>query len=98
MENEKEILTVSALCDMAPGTVIAEGEIIDSPEGLNFDNTGGMLKWVAVRGEIPDWAIYVHFAGKSRYYILRHGEKVHWERDIRKLVPCDDLAMTSYRH
>jgi len=93
-----EKLTVEKLTEMEPGTIFARGEIIDSPLGVNLEATNKMLRWAAVRGDIGDWAIYAHYADKSEDYVLRRGEKIHWEGHIRKLVPCDDFALMVYRH
>lgn len=54
-----KILTLEALKQMPPHTIIAHGETIDNPDGINIDNSNHNLYWVAKRGEIHDWAIYV---------------------------------------
>lgn len=92
------MLTVEMLKKMEPDTIFAEGEAEDSPGGLFMANTGKMLRWLAVRGEIHDWAIYCHFADKSRDWIRSYGDKVYGEEHIRKLVPCEDEAFGMYRY
>ncbi len=95
------ILTIAALDSMRPGTVFSRGEIVDSPEGYNVGATGTMLKWVAVRGDIHDWAIYTDnpWEPKESFEEVQDwGEKVHSEKDIRKLVLCDDGAFALYRY
>ena len=99
LESEKmNILMLQDLKDMRPGTIFAKGETIDSPEGINMINSGKMLRWLAVRGGIHDWAIYCHFADKSFEWIRDHGDKVHAENHIRKLCPCNNEAFEMYRH
>lgn len=90
------LLTLQVLKDMKPG-VFARGEIIDSPEGINISNGGGMLRWVACRGDIHDWCIYVHSADHSYEWIKQMGDKIFDENNIRKLVDCDDEAFKMYR-
>ena len=92
------MLTVDQLKAMEPGSIFAIGEEDDVPEGLFMANTGKRLKWVAVRGGIHDWAIYCHLAEHSVEWIKERGDKVHDERHVKKLVPCDDEAFKMYRH
>ena len=92
------MLTLKKLKEMKSGTIFAKGEIIDSPYGINMANTSKLLKWVAVRGGIHDWAIYCHLALNSYEWIRSQGNKVHSEENIKKLVPCDEEAFNMYRH
>ena len=92
------MLTLQALKDMEQGSVFATGTTNDEPDGLFMANTNRQLKWVAVRGDIHEWAIYCHFADKSEDWIRSHGDKVCVESHIRKLVPCDDEAYAMYRY
>lgn len=52
------MLTLQQLKDMEPGTIIARGEMLDIPGGLDMNNSRESLRWIAVRGGIHDWAIY----------------------------------------
>ena len=76
--------------EIEPETIFANG--------LFMDNTGKELHWVAVRGGNPDWAIYYGFSYRNNEWIRRWGDKIHSEKDIRLLVPCDDEACALYRH
>ena len=91
------MLTLQALKDMKPQTLIGTGLTIDNPTGVNMTNSDKHLRWVAVRGGIHDWAIYVHFATNDIDFVLRQGDKVHGKENIRRLVPCDDEALAMYR-
>jgi hypothetical protein len=66
-------LTLQDLKELAPNSIFASGEILDNPEGVNMTGSGKMLRWVAVRGGIHDWAIYCHFADKTKEWIKNHG-------------------------
>ena len=91
------MVTLEQLKAMKPNAIFATGTANDDPEGLFMANTNRLLRWVAVRGGIWDWAIYCHFADRDEEWIKRHGDKVHDEKHIRKLVLCDDEAFTMYR-
>lgn len=59
---EQEEFSAFKLCaqmlDNFPPGIFAQGEIIDGPEGANMAGTGKIMRWVAVRGDVADWAIY----------------------------------------
>lgn len=92
------MLILEDLKNIKPRTIIAKGEVLDSPIGINMTNSGKMLRWVAVRGGIYDWAIYCHFADKNYEWILRFGDKVNIKETIKRLVPCDIEAFEKYRY
>ena len=93
------MLTIKDLKDMTPDTIFAKGVIVDSPDGINMMNSGRMLKWVACRGGIWDWAIYCCYDDEHDYdYAKSDGEKVTSEENIKKLVTCDDEAFKMYRY
>lgn len=70
-----------------------------------------MVRWVAVRGTIADWAIYHSYDsniteyfgfGKKHYeasdrMIADHGAKLHDRKKIFELVPCDKDMEGTYR-
>ena len=92
-----KLLTLQDLKEMQPGA-FSRGETTDNPEGCNITNSGRKLRWVAVRGDIHDWAIYIFTADRDYEWIKRSGDKVYTENNIRKLVPCDDEAFNQYRY
>lgn len=93
------MLTLEKLKAMKPRQIIATGIADDTEDGLFMLGTGRELLWVAVRGDIHDWAIYCGWAeDNSELSIIQHGDKVHSEQNIRKLVKCDDEAFNWYRH
>ena len=92
------MLTKKMLEEMPPQTIFATGETIDSPAGVNMTASGRMMRWVAVRGGISDWAIYIHWIEKDIDFIKRFGDKVHSSYNIRKLVKCTDEAFARYRY
>lgn len=93
-----EELTLEKLKAMEPGQMFATGLTTDNPEGINMARSGKQLKWVAVRGEIYDWAIYIHFSKYSIGQVASEGDKVIFKEHIKKLVPCDDEAFKMYRY
>jgi len=92
------MLTLNQLKAMPPHTVFATGFLLDTPEGLFMASTERMLRWVAIRGEIHDWAVYCHFAENSIEDVKKVGDKVGLESHIKKCVPCDDEAFEMYRY
>jgi hypothetical protein len=92
------MITLQALKNMTPESIFASGIAKDSPEGINMTNSGKMLRWIAHRGGIHDWAIYCHWVDMDDEWVSRHGDKVHNDDTIRRLVPCDDEAFKMYRH
>lgn len=91
------MLTLQQLKDMPDHTVFAHGETVNSPEGINMSNDGRSLKWVAKRGQIHDWVIYIGISSWDDSLIASNGDKVGSEDHIKKLVPCDDEAYKMYR-
>lgn len=92
------MLTLKQLKDMPENTMFATGKTTDNPEGINMTGSGRELRWVAVRGTIHDWAIYIHESYHSKEYIKDHGDKVTDEHNIKKLEPCEDEAFEMYRY
>ena len=91
------MLTLQQLKDMEPDTIFASGETTDDSNGVNMTGSGQALKWVATRGGIHDWAIYIQKADWSDQEVKRIGDKVHNRDNIKKLVPCDNEALAMYR-
>lgn len=72
-----------------------------------------LVKWVAIRGGIHDWAIYHsndaninpndHLDGTEHLdapweTIARSGAKLRREEEIKSIIPCDDEAFKMYRY
>ncbi len=91
------MLDIKMLNAMPEHTVFATGLVEDSPEGVNMTGSGRVLKWIAKKGAVDDWAIYIHYAHKSIQEIKSNGDKVMGENNIQKLVPCDDEVYKAYR-
>ena len=93
------MLTLKMLKDMPDSIVFATGIIPNSPEGVYMTDMrkGDNLRWVAKRGRIHDWVIYLDWEEKSLEEVMHNGQKTHDEKNIRKLVPCDDEAFSWYR-
>jgi hypothetical protein len=93
------LLTIEQLKAMKPFEIFAHGETVNDISGvwMSPNRTGEPLRWVAVRGAIEDWAIYYHFTEYSVDWIAKHGNKVWFIDDVKKLVPCNDEAFKKYR-
>lgn len=93
------MLTTKMLEDMKPG-IFAQGEVSDGPEGANMANTGKVLKWVADRGSIDDWAIYIdnpYIPNYSYEAVAMFGDKIHNRDTVKRLVACTEDALARYR-
>ena len=82
---------------MPKGHIFAKGELVDSPLGINITNSGQMLRWVACRGDIPDWAIYCAPANWDWERVRKVGDKVRDKANIKNCVNVDDEALKMYR-
>lgn len=91
------MLTLQQLKDMEPDTIFATGETTDGYDAVNMYGKGQELRWVATRGGIHDWAIYIAPKDWPEALIKSNGDKVHNRESIKKLVPCDDAALEMYR-
>ena len=92
------MLDLQMLKAMPNNTIFATGTAMDVSDGLFMANTGKELRWVAVSGRgYHDWAIYCHFTERGIEWIRDSGDKVHGEKHIKMLVPCDNEAYAMYR-
>lgn len=93
-------LTMAILQAVKPGEVFARGIVANNPDGIYMTNSNlnrNML-WVAKRGQIADWAIYLHWEDMGEAYVIASGDKLKGKADIQRLVPCDDEAFIAYRY
>lgn len=90
--------TLEKLKSMPAHTIFATGILIDIDDDLFMGRSGKELKWVAIRGEINDWCIYIHFVDKSIEWIRDYGNKIYNEENIKKCVECDKEAFKRYRY
>ncbi len=102
MKTNEEIfnpLTVPDLANMEPGTVFLKVVTTNDPEGvfMTRNRQGDKLRWVAKRGDGPDWAIYIDFENHSFTEIEEYGDKVRSWEHIQRLVPCTAEALAAYR-
>jgi len=81
----KEKLTVEKLKEMKPHTIFAFGELMSR-------------KWVAVRGEVHDWAVYYGDIYDNPNAIALQGDKIYDRELIEFLVPADKEALLLYRN
>jgi hypothetical protein len=84
---------------MIPGKIFATGLTIDNYTGINMSDTDRVLRWVAKRGDVDDWAIYINFAEDNTVLnVERYGDKVKLPDHIKRIIPCDDEAFARYRY
>ncbi len=115
-----KILTIKKLKAMKPETIIGTGVgtiehpwFNDAKKVLEKDGKSTMIRWVAIRGYIHDWAIYHSMDAnicKEDFFdcschllapdllITRSGAKLHNMEKVQEFVPCDKEALEMYRH
>lgn len=95
-----EKLTIQQLKTIPPQTIFAQGTVKNHPDDvfMTTSRVGDKMVWVAKRGIIHDWAIYIHWAERGAGYAANYGDKIHSEEIIRRLVPCTDEAFSMYRN
>ena len=86
------MLDMKLLEAMPPNTVFSSNIV------LNKRLYNKPVRWVAIRGLIPDWAIYYDLAEKSIEDVKNYGNKCFTEEVIRELVPCDNESFGAYRY
>lgn len=94
------MLTLQQLKDMPVGYIFAKGMALDAEGVVNVANTGSMIKWIAVRGTIHDWAIYTdnpHQPLADFEQLRTMGEKLKNLKYVQMCVPCEKEALEMYR-
>jgi len=90
------MFTREKLNKFEPGTIFASGLDFDGEDGIHLCNTGELLRWVAVRGSVDDWAVYANKASKSAESIRDFGCKL-FKHEALKLVMGSEDFYNRYR-
>jgi len=90
------MMTIERLSEFKQGQIFRQGRLPDNPKGLNMANTGKMLKFVAVKQHGDCWTVFTHYNTMSTDNILKHGDTVIREDNIRRCVPCTDEVFKNY--
>jgi len=82
------VITADDINNAEPGTVLAEVKAV---------HNGRIVKAVAVRGGIADWAVYVGDVDDTTDHIARQGQKVFPElRDFPVAATKDAIKLYRY--
>lgn len=94
-----KIFTINEFNAISKGEVFATGIVIDAHSGCDMTSSGEELKFIAVKGYVEDWAVYVMWnRPQNDDTLIRHmGDKVKTPRNIKACVPCDDEMLARYR-
>lgn len=109
---EKITITQSMVENARDEDIIAFGVFNNSPDEVYLtsdDKARTKVRWVAVRGIIPDWAIYTEWLYTDEKYeedISRHWSDTSiarmWDKlslyRVDKICLLDDEARNSYRN
>ena len=90
------MLTYDEFLIIPNGTNFAQGEIVDSPEGLYMTGSRRILKWVAVKEYANDWCVYTHWMYNSVKYVVDYGDKVLFQENIENIIKFDDEVWKRY--
>lgn len=93
----KCIITKDLLEDSEPGALLYEGTTTDSAKGINMNRTGKTIRFVVVRGEAPDWAVYCGPLDWSIDKIAREGSKVIGRQNLENIAAFDYEVAKMYR-
>jgi len=77
------------------GSFFAAGMVWDTTI-INIAGKLRLLRWVAVRGDRADWAVYVGDFGSFFDTIAHRGDKVS-KQSAFALLDCDEAAQQTYR-
>ncbi len=91
------MLTLDQFNQLPDGEQFATGTISDNEFGIDMNTSNELLRFVAVKGYADDWCVYCHFATYGERYISECGDKITFEVNIRRVVPCDDEVFARYR-
>jgi|AntAceMinimDraft_10_1070366.scaffolds.fasta_scaffold42887_2 hypothetical protein len=75
--------------------IFAAGLVWDTTV-INITGKRILLRWVAARGGVADWAVYVGMPEESFGEIARVGDKVS-KQSAFALLDCDEAAQQTYR-
>lgn len=94
------MLTFDQFTKFKEGEVFAMGEAQNTISGihLTFEHYGRMLKWVAKKGAVNDFAVYAKWSDTSTFDdVTNVGEKVTCLHTVKRLINCDDEVLKHYR-
>lgn len=94
------MITLEEFKQIPAGSILAKGELENSPRGIYMTDTrvGDMLKWVAKKGQVDDWAVYCHWSESGYDFVLTNGDKIFDKANIMKCLQVDDEVMKLYRY
>lgn len=94
------MMTLEEFITLPFDKVFAKGILPNSSEGIYMTDygQGNLLKWVAKKGRINDWAIYCFWNEMTFSFIETNGDKVHSKENIQKCIPCSEEVLKLYRN
>jgi len=91
-------MTSKLLEECPNGEVFACGVIEDSPYGIFLAGSKIALRWVAKKGDVEDFAVYVGPLKWSVSTVADRGDKVSDPETVKQLLQCDDEMLSHYRY
>lgn len=93
---KNKMLTLEQFTALPDGEVFAASTVMDNANGINITGKLTLLKYVAVKGYVNDWALYVGPADWRYNYVKSNGDKV-FSKTAQKIIDCDDEVRERYR-
>ena len=91
------MLTIDQFNLIPAGKMFYTSTVSDNIHGINMSASDRLLRFVAVKGHVDDWAVYCLWADHPADYICEVGDKVRHRQHIGHCVPCDDEVFARYR-
>lgn len=74
------------------------GLTIDDHTGVNLDGTGQLRKFVAKKGQVDDWALYLGLPEWDYDKVMDMGSKIYDKKNITNVINCDEEVLNLYRY
>lgn len=100
-KNAVEHYTAPLVLDREQFDRLLPGEIIKSvitKQQTVIQSFSLVLKLVAVKGDLNDWAIYAYHPHATDRYVIDHGDKVVGKALILSICPCTPEIFALYRY
>lgn len=73
------------------------GLTFDDNTGVNLDGTRELRKFVAKKGQIDDWTLYLGMPDWDYEEVMNMGSKIYDKKNIMNVINCDKEVLNLYR-
>ena len=102
-ERHGHVWTPEEFAGIDNGAIFAQGILLDDYSCYPIQATGNVVRWVAVKGDVEDWAVYYQDPSLGHLVqefdeVAMHGDKLYHPLWIMNLVPSVPEMMQLYRY